>query len=265
VTAQRDGATPRGGDGDADAEAQAQELLRRFAEYRRTGDRALRNQLIEEHRTLAAQLAHRFSHRGEPTEDLAQVAMLGLLKAVERFDPERGVAFRTFATPTIVGELKRHFRDHTWGVGVRRRVRERHLELREATDRLSQQLGRRPTVTDLARDLRCTDDEVLEALAAGAGYRASCSVGMDEPQGPRLAPYVTSAEPGYESVEVRHLLAGLLATLPARERRIVALRFVQELTQAEIAARVGVSQMQVSRLLQRSFERMRNSGVLVER
>src|SRR3954466_6645183 len=145
----------------------------KFVEYRRTGDRKLRNELIEAHKSLASHLARRFSNRGEPFDDLLQVACLGMLKAVERFDPERGLEFSTFATATIEGELKRHFRDKTWSVRVPRRSQELHLRLRPTIAELTQRLGRAPRIPEIAEELGIRVDDVLEAMEVGGAYRSA--------------------------------------------------------------------------------------------
>src|SRR3954468_4098698 len=145
----------------------------KFVEYRRTGDRKLRNELIEAHKSLASHLARRYANRGEPFDDLLQVAYLGMLKAVERFDPERGLEFSTFATATVEGELKRHFRDKTWSVRVPRRPQELHLRLGNAINDLSQRLKRPPKLSELAEELGVSDEDVLEAMEVGGAYRAT--------------------------------------------------------------------------------------------
>jgi RNA polymerase sigma-B factor len=269
-----DGApTPRAPDGaghkvvpttlDAEAARARVELRLRFEQYRRTRDRALRNQLIEEHRSLAIRLARRFAQRSEPLDDLVQVAMLGVLKAVERFEPDRNLEFSTFATPTVLGELKRHFRDTTWMVRVPRKAQELHLQVGTAIGALLQRNGRNPTVAELAAELHATEDEVIEAMEVGAAYRATSFDGPrreDQASSPEDT-YLRTDDPGYESTDHRDLLSDLLQRLPERERYIVQLRFVDELTQSEIAQRVGVSQMQVSRLLRRSLAQLRERAL----
>ena len=229
-----------------------------FTEYRQTGNRRLRNQLIEAHRPLAVHLARRFSGRTEPLDDLVQVAQLGLLKAVERFDPDRGVAFSSFATPTILGELKRHFRDATWAVRVSRRAQEMLLEVNAASSELAQKLGRTPTVSEIASYISVTDEEVLEAYEAGAAYRTAPISGPGEPDTDdvdvRMPPGELDLE--LELADDRGLVASLLSVLSQRERQIVYLRFFEERTQTEIAEEVGISQMHVSRLLRNSFRLM---------
>jgi RNA polymerase sigma-B factor len=227
-----------------------------FLEFRETGDRRLRNRLIEAHRPLAVHLARRFADRGEPLDDLVQVACVGLLHAVERFDPERGVEFASFASVTIEGELKRHFRDTTWAVRVPRRSQELHLRLGKSVEELSQRLGRAPTITELGKNLDATEEEVLEALEAGALYRSAPLEHPDRPLDTGSA--VAQTERGYADAERRMLLERLTADLPEREQTILRLRFVHERTQSEIAEVVGVSQMHVSRLLTRTLALLRD-------
>lgn len=228
-----------------------------FREYVRTRDLAIRERLVGAHIGLAASLASRFSTRHESPEDLQQAALLGLVHAIDRFDPERGVQFTTFAWATISGELKRHFRDRTWGVRVPRRLQELYLNTAEAMDALTHRLGRSPTVQEVADHLEMSTEDVLEALEARAAYRLGsidAPVGDDESDG---GMQLGEAESGYGRVEERAVIARLLGRLPAREREIIHLRFDQELTQAEIAERVGVSQMHVSRLLSTSLQKLR--------
>lgn len=234
-----------------------------FREFRATGNRQLRNQLIEAHRPLAVHLARRFSSRTEPLDDLLQVAQLGLLKAVERFDPDRGVAFSSFATPTILGELKRHFRDATWAVRVSRRAQEMLLEVNAASSDMAQQLGRAPTVAELAQRLSVREEEVLEAFEAGAAYRTAPLVGSGEHDDDEIDLRMPPGEidPELELADDRRLIAELLAVLPEREREIVYMRFFEEKTQTEIADTVGISQMHVSRLLRSSLRRMHSELV----
>jgi RNA polymerase sigma-B factor len=228
----------------------------KFSEYRRTGDRALRNELVEEHVRLAEFLARRFSHRGESPDDLRQVALVGLLKAVERFEPDRGLQFSSFATPTITGELKRHFRDRGWAVRVPRRVQELHLELDRTVNDLSQELGRPPTPAEIAQRAGVLEEEVLESMEAGSMYRlASIDAGRpDDDGGTNPAERLGEVDQELGAVDDRVAVSEMLSVLPDREQTIVYLRFFEGLTQSEIAARVGISQMHVSRLLARSLE-----------
>jgi RNA polymerase sigma-B factor len=231
-----------------------------FEEYRRTRDRDLRDALIALHRPLAVRLARRFAFRGEPLEDLCQVASIALLKAVERFDPDRHVEFTTFATPTILGELKRHFRDTTWMVRVPRRRRELHLAIRAAVGPLSQTLRRQPEPADLADEVGCTQLEVIEAMRVGAAYQSVRFEGAEGRAAHALEAFLGADEPGYDATDRRSLLRSLVRTLPDRERRVVELRYDGEMTQSQIAVVIGVSQMQVSRLLQRSLTHMRQEA-----
>jgi len=205
---------------------------------------------------LAHQLARRFLHRGEPLDDLVQVASVALVKSVDRFDPERGVDFAAFATRTIIGELKRHFRDKGWAVRASRRVQELYLELGHATSTLVQQLGRSPTVAELARMTSSSEEAVIEAIEAGQGYRAT-SIDASENDDDPLTARLGELDARFDSVEDRALLAPALAQLPPRERTILHMRFVEGLTQSEIAVTIGVSQMHVSRLLAASLNQLR--------
>jgi RNA polymerase sigma-B factor len=239
----------------------------RFCAYRRSPSRALRNALIEEHRGFAEYLARRFADRGEPLDDLRQVALVGLLKAVERFEPERGLNFTTFAGPTIIGELKRHFRDRTWSVRVPRRLQELSLRVERARGELGQQFGRAPTPSEIARHVGAAEEQVLEGMEAASLYRAgSLDAAPSEYDENAGAGWVGADDEELTHVEDRALVRTMIAALPVRERRIVFLRFFEGLTQAEIADRVGVSQMHVSRLLHRSLAtlgaRMRDREVL---
>ncbi len=231
-------------------------MLSRFVEYRRHPSVQLRNALVEEHVRLAEHLARRFAYRGEPIDDLRQVALVGLLKAVERFDPARGVLFSSFATPTILGELKRHFRDRGWAVRVPRRVQELHLQLGRAVASLSQEMGRAPTPAEIAEQAGVTEEEVLEGMEASSLYRLpSIDAGRpdDEADGGAAA-RLGDDDPEIDAVEHRIAIEELLQHLRPRERYIVYLRFYEGLTQSEIAEQVGISQMHVSRLLTRSLE-----------
>lgn len=231
----------------------------RFAEYARTRDIALRNELAAEHLGLAEFLARRFTNRGEPLDDLVQVASLALCRAVERFDPARGLQFTTFATPTIVGELKRHFRDRGWAVRVPRRLKELSVRLGSATESLMQELGRSPTITELAGFLGAGDDDVLEAIEASRSYRSSSLDRPADEDGSSLESRLGDDDLSMETAEARIQLEGLLGELSERDRLIVVLRFFRGATQGEIAARLGISQMHVSRLLARSLETLRQA------
>jgi RNA polymerase sigma-B factor len=233
------------------------EPMARFFEYRETRDRRLRDELISEHLGLAIALARRFAGRGEAVDDLEQIATLGLLKAVERFEPERGLAFSTFATPTISGEIKRHFRDKSWSVRVPRALQELGLRLTATVADLTNDLGRSPTVNEIAERLEVSPEAVLEAMEANRAF-ATQSLDAQLPGDDRtLGDTLGGDEPGMDQVEHEIVVNDLLATLPEREQTILRLRFFDGLTQTEIANRVGISQMHVSRLLSRSLDTLR--------
>lgn len=241
-------------------DAEREHLRERFREFQVTGDRAIRDELIEAHLRLAEHLARRFNNRGVPLEDLVQVASLGLVKAVERFEPERGLEFSTFATPTIVGELKRHFRDKGWAVRVPRRIQELHVEINGLVGTLTQRLGRSPTIEELARASATSEEEVLEAMEAAQAYR---SASIDAPSGGDdsglgLAGQLGDNDTNLFAAENKMLVASLIETLPKREQLIMRLRFYDGMTQTQIAERLGISQMHVSRLLARSLGQLRN-------
>src|SRR5438477_1421356 len=227
-------------------------------EYLRTRDPDLCRQVVDAHTGLAHRLAGRFANRGESPDDLTQVAMLGLVKAVQGFDPDRGLRFSTYATPTILGELKRHFRDRGWAVRLPRRVHDLYLVVQGAVDELAQEHSRSPTIPEIAEHVGAEEEDVIEAIDAG-GLRRSTS--LDVPAGPAdgrsLANSIGDDDDGLVDVERRLTLDALLERLPEPEREIVRLRFVDGLTQLEIARRVGRSQMQISRLLARSLGRLR--------
>jgi len=223
----------------------------------------VRDTVVELHLPLAEHLARRFAHRGEPHDDLVQVANIGLIKAVDRFEPERGLEFSTYATPTIVGEIKRHFRDKTWAVRVPRRLQELRLAMTRANADLAQTLGRSPTVAELAVHLGVGEDDVIEALEAGGAYSTVPleTENDDDAPGPSLTDTLGEEDTSFETVENLASLRPLLAELPERERRILLLRFFEGKTQSQIAADLGISQMHVSRLLARTLDRLR-TGML---
>src|SRR4051812_33692451 len=206
---------------------------------------------------LARNLARRYANRGEPLDDLEQVACVGLMKAIDRFDPGREVRFATFAVPTIAGEIKRHFRDRGWMLRVPREVQELSARLTAARERLTRDLGRAPSIEELAQGARAGVEQTLEALAAGEAYRA---LSLDEPLGEGIDAMeaLGGLDDGFERVEQRVLLRTGLTHLPMREREILHLRFYEGLTQREIADRVGLSQMHVSRLIRRSIDALRD-------
>ncbi len=236
----------------------AREARQKFVMFAETRDPGLRDELVTSHLGLAHQLARRFTNRGESYDDLVQVASLALVKSVDRYDPGRGVEFSTFATRTVIGELKRHFRDRGWAVRAPRRIQELYLELGHSVSTLSQELGRSPTVAELAESTGASEEAVLEALEAGQGYRTS-SIDVPDRQDETLANRIGGEDTKFAGVDDRSVLAPALARLPAREQAILRLRFVDGLTQSEIARRIGVSQMHVSRLLASSLEQLRTA------
>lgn len=237
-------------------------LLCREVAYSTDDDHArerARDELARLHQPLVAHLARRFRDRGEPLEDLIQVGMLGLVKAIDRFDPEREVEFATYATPTVIGEIKRYFRDHAWALRVPRRVQEFRQAVSRATEDLTHDLRRPPTVHELAQHLKVGDEDVLEALESTHAYQ---TLPLDpaadpEDEAPSLVNRLGVDDQGLEEVERREVLRPLLAELPERERRIIELRFVHHRTQSQIADDIGLSQMHVSRLLTRTLAQLR--------
>jgi RNA polymerase sigma-B factor len=229
-----------------------------WVEFVRTRDRGLRDRLVSENIGLARRLAHRFAHRGQSYDDLAQVASIALINAVDRYDPGRNVAFSTFATGTIIGELKRHFRDRGWAVRAPRRVQELYLELGALSETLGHRLGRSPTVAELAGAAGCSEEAIMEAMEAGQGYR-SASLDATGAGSVNLEDRLSTEDSGASMVEERSVLEPALAALPERSRQIVRLRFIDGLTQSEIASRVGISQMHVSRLLAASLDQLREA------
>lgn len=224
-----------------------------------------RNTLVTLHQPLVEHLARRFRNRGEPYDDLVQVATIGLIKAIDRYDPDRGVEFSTYATPTIVGEIKRWFRDKGWAVRVPRRLQELRLAIGSATGALTQELGRSPTVGELATRLGVSEEDVLEGLESANAYS---TLSLDAPDagdvdGPSVLDTLGSEDMALEGVENREALKPLLSRLPERERRILLLRFFAGMTQSQIAAEVGISQMHVSRLLARTLTGLRK-GLLTD-
>ncbi|MDT7589513.1 MAG: polymerase sigma-B factor [Pseudonocardiales bacterium] len=220
---------------------------------------ALRDRLITGYLPVAQHLARRFVHRGVPLEDLVQVATLGLINAVDRFDPAFGREFLAYAIPTIQGELRRYFRDHSWSMRVPRRLKDLHVSINRVTEELAQGLGRAPRPSEIASRLGISLDEVLEGLEATASY-ASQSLDEVLTEGEdkaTLANLLGTNDTGLELVEVHHTLGPLLETLPARERTILVLRFFENMTQSKIAAQLGISQMHVSRLLTQTLATLR--------
>jgi RNA polymerase sigma-B factor len=232
-------------------------LLRRYHEQ---GDLQAREQLIEQYMSLVRSLARRYSYRGEQLDDLVQIGSIGLIKAIDRFDLSRSVELTTYATPNIIGEIKRHFRDRGWAVRVPRGLQELNVKISKLVEQLTVQLGRSPTIPELAKAAGVEEEEVLEALESGRAYTAlSLSQGGGQEDGEELDPLETlgDIEHQYEVSENRAVLAPGFRVLDERERAILHLRFFEGLTQSQIAQQVGISQMHVSRLIRRALEKIR--------
>lgn len=232
-----------------------------FEKFQRTHDPAVREQLILAHMNLVRYLARKFANRGEPLEDLIQVGMIGLINAIDRFDPNRGIRFATYATPTIVGEIRRYFRDRGWAVKVPRRLQELSLAASKAADDLAQDLNRAPTVAEIAARLAVSEEEALEAIDLGDLYQLpslDSALGEDSDDSHAvLADYVGEVDAEMERFERRTRLAQAVNALPPREKQIIQLRFFHNLSQTEVAKRMKISQMHVSRLQHRALERLR--------
>jgi len=226
--------------------------------YHREGDLEARDRALVELMPLVRALAIRYAGRGEPVEDLVQVGAVGLIKAVDRFDVDRGVEFSSYAVPTIVGEIRRHFRDKAWAMHVPRRLKELSVRLSRVLDELTSELGRSPTIAELAEATGADEEEVIDALDSAHAYSTrSLQAPFDDGGDESLADRLGTDEPGYDDVEDGALVASGLDALDGRERRIVELRFFEEMTQSQIAAEIGISQMHVSRLLRHALAVMR--------
>jgi RNA polymerase sigma-B factor len=242
---------------------EVRDLFRAYREASSEMERALfRGKLVDQYIGLVEFLARRFRNRGELLEDLVQVGTIGLLKAIDRFELEREVEFSTYATPTIVGEIKRHFRDKGWAVRVPRRLQELHLELTKIISHLGQELGRSPTVAEIAEAAGTTEEVVLEGMEIAQAYNFTsldAPLDSDDSESSSFADRFGADDDQLENLEYRAALAPEMAKLPERERRILYLRFYKGLTQSEIAERMGISQMHVSRLLNRTLMRLREA------
>ena len=234
------------------------ELFRRFKEE---GDMDAREKLVMSHLNLVRFIANKFKNRGEPIDDLIQVGYLGLLKAIDRFDPSRGLEFTTFATPTIMGEIKRHFRDKGWSVRVPRRLQELSAKVNQATDTLTSQLQRSPTIAEIADYLDATVDEVLEAMESSSAYS---SVSLESPSGaddddtPSVIDRYATEDSDLAFTDDRIIIEEALASFSPRERDVIEMRFLKGMTQIEIAEKLGISQVQVSRLLRRTLKKIQD-------
>ncbi len=226
--------------------------------YHRDGDRQARDQVLAELMPLVRSLAGRYAGRGEPLDDLVQVGAVGLIKAVDRYDVSRGVEFTSYGVPTIVGEIRRHFRDKAWAMHVPRRIKELSVRMARVLDDLTTTLGRSPTIAELAAAAGVDEEDVIDALDAAHAY-STRSLDASPGTGDQLAEHLAGPDPGYEGVDDRWLLSAGLDALDPRERRIVHLRFFEEMTQSQIAADLGISQMHVSRLLRNALDVMRGS------
>lgn len=232
-----------------------------FRRYKDEGDMDAREQLVMSHLNLVRFLANKFKNRGEPLDDLVQVGYLGLIKAIDRFDPSRGLEFTTFATPTIMGEIKRHFRDKGWSVRVPRRLQELSAKVNQATDALTTELQRSPSIAEVAEYLDATPDEVLEAMESSSAYS---SVPLESPAGAEAedAPSVLDRYATEDSelafTDDRLVIEEALEGFSPREREVIDLRFLKGMTQIEIAEQLGISQVQVSRLLRRTLKKIQD-------
>jgi RNA polymerase sigma-B factor len=254
-----DGAYPSEGE---DRAARAREDRRLLERYHRHGDPAAREALVQRFLPLARQLARRYQRGSEPLDDLVQVASLGLLKAIDRFEPDRPTAFSSFAVPTILGELKRHFRDRGWSVRVPRDLQEMAVRVDRVAEEMARRLGRAPTPGEIAEEIGTTTERVLEAREAAGAYRA---VSLDRPReddedSDQMAETFGVEDPGFRLAEDAATVERLMLVLTEREREVLRLRFAEDLTQSEIGARVGVSQMHVSRLIRQAIARLRDAA-----
>lgn len=234
------------------------ELFRRFKEE---GDMDAREKLVMSHLNLVRFIANKFKNRGEPIDDLIQVGYLGLLKAIDRFDPSRGLEFTTFATPTIMGEIKRHFRDKGWSVRVPRRLQELSAKVNQATDTLTSKLQRSPTIAEIADYLDATVDEVLEAMESSSAYSSvslEAPSGADDDDTPSVIDRYATEDSDLAFTDDRIIIEEALASFSPRERDVIEMRFLKGMTQIEIAEKLGISQVQVSRLLRRTLKKIQD-------
>ena len=232
-----------------------------FRRYKETGDPDAREQLVMSHMNLVRFLANKFKNRGEPLDDLMQVGYLGLLKAIDRFDPERGLEFTTFATPTILGEIKRHFRDKGWSVRVPRRLQELSAKVNQANDELTNELSRSPSVEEIAKRVGATVDDVLEAMESSSAYSSVPLEGggsSDDDDAPSVIDHYATEDENLAASDDRIVLEDAIRDFSPREKDVIRMRFFEGMTQVEIAERLGISQVQVSRLLRRTLRRVQD-------
>lgn len=229
-----------------------------FALYKEQGDEDARNELVMSHLNLVRFLASKFKNRGEPLDDLVQVGTIGLIKAIDRFDPERGLEFTTYATPTILGEIKRHFRDKGWSVRVPRRLQELSSKVNQATDELTKELQRTPSTEEVASKLGVTVEEVLEAMESSSAYSSVPleAGGSDDDDAPAVIDHYASVDQDLAASDDRMVIEDTIKEFSPREQEVIRMRFNDNLTQVEIAKRLGVSQVQVSRLLRRTLKKL---------
>lgn len=228
-----------------------------FRRYKEEGDEDARNQLVVNHLNLVRYLASKFMNRGEQLEDLVQVGTIGLIKAIDRFDPNRGLEFTTYATPTIMGEIKRHFRDKGWSVRVPRRLQELSTKVSQAADELTTELHRSPSVAEIAEHVGASVEEVLEAMESSSAYSSvPLEGGGDDDEAPSVIDQYASEDSELNATDDRMLLEGIIRDFSSREKDIIRMRFEDGLTQSEIAEQMGISQVQVSRLLRRTLARI---------
>ena len=232
-----------------------------FRRYKENGDMDAREKLVLSHMNLVRFLANKFKNRGEPLDDLVQVGYLGLLKAIDRFDPSRGLEFTTYATPTILGEIKRHFRDKGWSVRVPRRLQELSAKVNQATDKLTTELQRSPKIEEIADYLGASVDEVLEAMESSSAYSSVPLEGSSNPEAddaPSVIDRYATEDSALTFTDDRLVIEEALKSFSPREREVIELRFLQGMTQIEIAERLGISQVQVSRLLRRTLKKIQD-------
>ncbi|MDH7602366.1 MAG: RNA polymerase sigma factor SigF [Armatimonadota bacterium] len=239
------------------SEQEAEEL---FRQYKKTNDPELRERLVDLHKNLVRYLAGKFANRGEPIEDLIQVGMIGLINAIDRFDPDRGIKFSTYATPTIVGEIRRYFRDKAWSLKVPRRLQELNQAASKASEELTQKLGRPPTIKEIADRLGATEEETVEAMELGSAYEAvslDSTLEQEDDSPLSLGEFVGGVDVSLENIETYGDVKRAIERLDPREKAIIYYRFFRNMSQTEVAKRLGISQMHVSRLQQRALKKLR--------
>ena len=232
-----------------------------FRRYKEEGDEEAREQLIVSHVNLVRYIAAKFKNRGEPLDDLIQVGTIGLIKAIDRFDPSRGLEFTTYATPTIMGEIKRHFRDKGWTIRVPRRLQELSAKVNSATDELTARLQRSPSIEEVAEYLDTTADEVLEAMESSSAYSSvplEAQGGNEDDDAPSVIDRYASVDGDLEASDDRMVLEGVIGEFPEADQQAIRMRFIDGMTQVEIAKRLGISQVQVSRMLRRALRRIQD-------